>query len=80
MKEKYTNVRCIIDSVEFKIETSSSLVLHKMMHSVYKDHTTVKTLVGIAPKGVFTFISNTSPGSISNKEIVVKSGFLNPNL
>ena len=80
MKEKYTNVRCIIDFVEFKIETSSSLVLHKMMHSVYKDHTTVKTLVGIAPKGVFTFISNTYPGSISDKEIVVKSGFLNPNL
>ena len=80
MKEKYPNVRCIIDCVEFKIETPSSLVLHKMMYSDYKSHTTVKTLVGIAPGGGFTFISNTYPGSISDKEIVVKSGFLNPNL
>ena len=33
MKEKYPNVRCIIDCVEFKIETPSSLVLHKMIYS-----------------------------------------------
>ena len=51
-----------------------------MMHSVYKDHTTVKILAGTAPGAVFTFISNTYPGSISDKEIVVKSGFLNLNL
>lgn len=80
MKEKYPNVRCIIDCVEFKVETPSSLVLHKTMYSDYKSHTTVKTLVGIAPGGGFTFISNSYPGSISDKEIVVKSGFLNPNL
>ena len=80
MKEKYPNVQCIIDCVKFKIETSSSVVLHKMMHSDYKSHTTVKTLVGIAPGGDFTFTSNTYPDSISDKEIVVKSGVLNPNL
>ena len=80
MKEKYPNVQCIIDCVKFKIETSSSVVLHNMMYSDYKSHTTVKTLVGIAPGGDFTFTSNTYPGSISDKEIVVKSGVLNPNL
>ena len=81
MKEKYPNVRCIIDCVEFKTETPSSLVLHKMMYSDHKSHATVKTLTGIAPPGGgFTFILNTYPGSISDKEIVVKSGFLNPNL
>ena len=80
MKEKYPNVRCIIDCVEFKTETPSSLVLHKMIYSDYKSHTTVKTLVGIAPGGGFTFISNTHPGSISDKEIILKSGFLNLNL
>ena len=81
MKEKYPNVRCIIDCVEFKIETPYSLVLLKMMYSDHKSHATVKTLVGIAPPGGgFTFILNTYPGSISDKKIVVKSGFLNPNL
>ena len=80
MKEKYPNVRCIIDCVEFKIETRSSLVFHKMMYSDYKSHTTVKTLVGIAPEGGFTFISNIYHVSISGKEAVVKKGFLNPDL
>ena len=47
MKEKYPNVQCIIDCIEFKIETPSSLVLHKMMHSDYKSHTTVKNLLAL---------------------------------
>ena len=80
MKEKCLNVRCIIDCVEFKIDAPSSLVLHKMMYSYYKSHTTVKNLVGIAPGGGFTFTSNIYSGSISDKEIVVKNGFLNQNL
>ena len=47
------------------------------MYSDYKSHTTVKTLAGIAPGGCFTLISNTYPGSISDKEIVVADrGFL----
>ena len=51
-----------------------------MMYSDYKSHTVVKTLADIAPGDGFTFISNTYPGSISDKKIVVKSGFLNSNL
>ena len=80
MKEKYPNVGCIIDCFEFKIEIPSSLVLHKMMYSDYKSHITIKTLAGITPRGVFTFISNTYPGNISDKDIFVESGFLNPYL
>ena len=80
MKEKYPNVKCIIDCVEFKVATPSSLFLHKMLYSDYKSHTTVKALVGIAPGGGFTFISAIYPGSISDRSIVVKCGFLNPDL
>ena len=69
--------KCIIDCVEFKMAVSSSLVLHKLMYSDYKSHTTVKALVGIAPGGGFTFISSVFPGSISDKIIAVKSGLLN---
>ena len=36
MKEKFPNVKCIIDCVEFKVAVPSSLVLHKMMYSDYK--------------------------------------------
>ena len=77
MKEKFPNVKCIIDCDEFKIAVPSSLLLHKLMYSDYKSHTTVKALVGIAPGGEFTFISSVFPGSISDKGITVKSGLLN---
>ncbi|XP_057294701.1 uncharacterized protein LOC130623245 [Hydractinia symbiolongicarpus] len=80
MMEKFPNVRCIIDCVEFKIAVPASLVVHKLMYSDYKSHTTVKVLVGIAPGGGFTFISSAFPGSISDKNIVVKSGILYPEL
>lgn len=80
MKDKFPNVRCIIDCVEFKIAVPSSLVIHKLMYSDYKSHTTVKVLVGIAPGGGFTFVSSAYPGSISDKNIVIKSGFLYPEL
>ena len=33
MKEKFPNVRCIIDYVEFKVAVPSSLTLHKMLYS-----------------------------------------------
>ena len=69
VKEKYRNVQCIIDCVEFKTETPSSLVLHKVMNSDYKSHTTVKTLFGIAPGGSFTFISNRHPGTIHTRKL-----------
>ena len=80
MIEKYTSISCIIDCIEFKVETPTSLVLRKMMYSDHKSHTTVKTFVGIALGGGFTLISNIYFGSISDKRIVVKNGILNSNL
>ena len=77
MKETFPNVKCNIDCVEFKIAVPSSLVLHKLMYSDYKSHTTVKALVGIAPGEGFTFISSVFPCNISDKDITVKSGLLN---
>ena len=49
MKEKFLNVKCIIDCVELKIAVFSSLAFHKLVNSDYKGHTTVKGLVRIAP-------------------------------
>ena len=47
------------------------------MHSDYKRHTTVKALVGIVPGGGFKFTSSVLSGSISGKDITVKSELLN---
>ena len=66
MREKFPNVRYIIDCIEFKVAVPSSLTLHKMLYSDYKSHTTVKVLVGIVPGGGFSFVSSTFPGTLPN--------------
>ena len=80
MKKKFPNTKCIIDCVEFKVKVASALFHHKMFYSDYKSHTTVKVLVGIIPGGGFNFVSNAYPGSISDKNITLKCGILNPEL
>ena len=54
----------------------SSLLLNSRLFSSYKNHTTLKSLVGIAPSGATTFISQLYTGSISDREIVERSGIL----
>ena len=39
-------------------------------------HTTLKGLVGISPSGAITFISQLYTGSMSDREIVERSGVL----
>lgn len=54
----------------------SSLHLNSELFSNYKHHTTLKGLIGISPGGAITFISQLYTGSISDREIVVRSGLL----
>ena len=54
----------------------SSLHLNGELFSTYRHHTTLKGLIGISPGGAITFISQLYTGSISDKEIVVRSGLL----
>ena len=44
--------------------------------SNYKHHTTLIGLIGISPGGTITFISQLYTGSISDRDIVVRSGLL----
>jgi len=76
-KAKYPTTRVIIDCTEIPCEMPSSLLLNSELFSSYKHHTTLKALVGISPKGFLTFIGQLYTGSISDREIVERSGFLN---
>lgn len=67
----------IIVGKEIKCQTPSSLVLHCETCSSYKSHTTFKALIGIAPSGHTTFVSQLFAGSNSDRELSVKSGLLN---
>ena len=79
-KETYPSTRCIIDCTELFCQRPSSLATQSSMYSFYKSHVTYKGLLGISPSGAITFVSQLYEGSISDKEIVERSGLMNPNL
>ena len=74
--EKYPDNIIIIDATELKIQVPSALQKHSESYSTYKSHTTLKCLLGVDPKGGVMFISQLYEGSISDKQIVERSGFL----
>lgn len=75
-KINYSFTRVIIDCTEVRCQMPSSLHLNGELFNNYKNHTTLKSLVGISPGGAITFISQLYTGSISDREIVIRSGFL----
>ena len=77
-KSKYKSTRVIIDCTEIRCQMPSSLQSNGELFSAYKNHTTWKGLVDISPGGAITFISQLYTGSISDREIVRRSGFLAP--
>ena len=75
-KEKYSSTRIIIDCTEVKCQMPCSLHLNSELFSTYKNHTTLKALVGITPGGALSFVSQLYTGHISDREIVLRSGIL----
>ena len=79
-KGKYPNTRAIIDCTEIKCQMPSSLLLNSELFSSSKNHTTLKGLIAISPAGHISFISQLYTGSISDREITERSGFLDFSL
>ena len=75
-KHCFSRCRVIIDCTEIKCQTPTANVLNSMFYSQYKSHTTMKGLIGIAPFGAVTFVSELYTGLISDKEITKRSGIL----
>ena len=74
-KDKYPNT-VIIDATELRIQTPSSLLRQSQSYSSYQSTNTFKSLIGVDAKGGIVFVSQLYTGSISDKEIVIRSGFL----
>ncbi|CAG0905965.1 unnamed protein product, partial [Cyprideis torosa] len=74
--ENYSNVRFIVDCTEFPCHAPYLLKQKRSIYSHYKSRYTFKALVAIAPNGTVTFVSELYGGSVSDKVIVMKSGFL----
>ncbi|KAK7488553.1 hypothetical protein BaRGS_00020170 [Batillaria attramentaria] len=75
-QDMFPRTRVVIDCTELFTETPKSLVEQSMMYSHYKTHMTWKTLIGVTPNSVVSFVSDLWGGSISDKQIVRKSEIL----
>nr|XP_012557731.2 uncharacterized protein LOC105845009 [Hydra vulgaris] len=79
-KETYPKTKVIIDCTEFVCQRPYSLTVQSSMFSHYKHHVTFKGLVGIAPSGAITFVSELLVGSISDIELVKQPRLLQREL
>ena len=72
----YPSTHTVIDCTEFYINTPSLLARQSASWSAYKNHNTVKFLIGIAPHGHVTFVSDVFESAVSDKSITEQSGLL----
>lgn len=75
-KLDFPSTLAILDCTELKTQKPSSLKLQSQMYSDYKSATTLKALIACDPMGNIIFVSELFTGSMSDKEIVEKCGFL----
>ena len=74
--ENFPSCRVIIDCTEFFIQRLTTPREQQSRFSNYKNHNTVKSLIGIAPSGAITLISELYNGAISNRELTLQSGLI----
>lgn len=69
---KFPSTRIIIDCTEIFLQKPTSPSAQRATWSNYKQHNTMKALVGISPTGYFTFVSKLWIGNVSNRYILKK--------
>ena len=66
----------VLDATELCPEIRSCLALQSQLYSSYNSRTTLEDLNGISPNGSIYFVSELWSGSISDRELVIKSVML----
>ena len=69
----YPDTFVVLDATELCTEIRSCLALQPQLYSSYKSRTTLNNLIGISPNGSIYFVSELWGGSISDRELVIKS-------
>lgn len=74
---KFTNCRVVLDCTEiFTVIARKSMKTQRLTYSSYKHRNTFKGLIGVAPNGVITYVSDLYVGSTSDQKIVQDCGIL----
>lgn len=66
-------VSIIIDAFELEMHRPRKKTAYSALWSQYKQRTTAKTLIGIAPNGAITHVSETYPGKITDPQLFRQS-------
>lgn len=70
VKEICWSLSCIIDATEIYIEQPKHLEAQQLTFSIYKNHNTLKYLIGISGDGAINFVSTLEGGSISDRDLI----------
>ena len=76
VREFCPTLRCIIDATEIYIEQPKNPEAQQLTFSAYKNHNTLKSLIGISGDGAINFVSTLEGRSIADRDLTVKSGIL----
>ena len=72
-KQEFANTRLIIDGVEVPVQKPSQPKAQQITYSSYKNRNTLKTIVGISPGGLTSYIPDAHGGSSSDRILVERS-------
>lgn len=72
----FTNCRIILDCTEVYTAVPKNFEKQRSTYSNYKSRTTLKGLIGVAPNGTVTYVSDLYVGNTSDKRIVEHCGVL----
>ena len=79
-QKMFPKTRVTLDATEIPIQKPSNCNSQRITFSTYKNGNTLKTMVGISPRGVVTYISDSYGGSVSDRQIIEKSPLVKPGM
>lgn len=72
---EYSSCRIVIDCTDIEIAAPKLKSQQNATYSSYRGMNSFKVIIGVAPNGVITYVSDLFPGSVSDKVMVKESGF-----
>ena len=77
---KFPQTRVILDATEIPLNKPKNISDQSSTWSNYKNKNTLKCIIGISPRGVVTYVSDTYGGSASDRQIIERSELLHKDM